>query len=217
MRIGQGAGVYTSEGEKIGEVERVVLDPRSNEVTHVVVEKGFLLTTDKVVPVSLIGPIVDDEVTLREDAGDLEQLPDFVEEEYVLLADERARVAAEGSEARPMYWYPPLAASWWSTGWFQGYALPVYVVRTDKHIPEGAVAIKEGTDVVTVDGEHVGDVEAVLTDAQTDRATHFVISQGLLLKERKLVPTPWISRVGPDAVHLAVDSDLVDGLPEYEG
>jgi len=44
-----------------------------------------------------------------------------------------------------------------------------------------------------------------------------VISQGLLLKERKLVPVRWVDVVGEDEVHLAVGSRLLDELREYHG
>jgi len=47
-------------------------------------------------------------------------------------------------------------------------------------------------------------------------STHLVISQGLLLKERKLVPTSWASTVTPDEVHLTVGSRLIEELRKYE-
>jgi len=222
MQFKRGADVFTSDGEKVGEIERVVIDPKTDEVTHVVVEKGFLLTVDKVVPISLIGPATEDRVTLREDAGDLEALPDFEDRHYVLLGDEGLKEASSRGYARPLHWYPPVRTTWWHGGGylgypgFFGYPVPPYVVETERNIPEGTVALKEGAEVITKGGEHVGDLEAVLTDPEEDRATHLVISQGLLLKERKLVPTSWVSTVMSDQVHLAVGVRLIEGLREYE-
>jgi len=222
MQFKQGANVFTSDGEKVGEIEQVVIDPKTDEVTHVVVEKGFLLTVDKVVPISLIGPATEDRVTLRENAGDLEALPDFEEKHYVMLDEDRLKEAYERGHPRPLHWYPPVRMSWWHSGGylgytgFFGYPAPPYVLKTERNIPEGTVALKEGAKVISRDDEHVGDVEAVLTDPDEDRATHLVISQGLLLKERKLVPTSWVSAVMSDEVHLAVGSRLIEGLQEYE-
>jgi uncharacterized protein YrrD len=222
MQFKRGANVFASDGQKVGEIARVAIDPRTDEVTHVVVEKGFLLTADKVVPISLIGPAAEDRVTLRENAGDLEALPDFEERHYVLLDEERLKKVSAKGYASPLHWYPPVGTTWWRSGGylgypgFFGYPVPPYVVETERNIPEGTVALKEGAKVVSRDGEHVGDVEAVLTDPEEDRATHLVISQGLLLKERKLVPTSWISTVLPDEVHLAVGAHLIEGLREYE-
>jgi uncharacterized protein YrrD len=222
MQFKRGAKVFTSDGEQVGEIDRVVIDPKTDEVTHVVVEKGFLLTVDKVVPISLIGPATEDRVTLRENAGDLEALPDFEERHYVLSDEEKLREASSLGRARPLHWYPPINMTWWQgggylgyTGFF-GYPVPPYVVETERNIPEGTVALKEGAKVISSDDEHVGDVETVLTDPEENRATHLVISQGLLFKERKLVPTSWVSMVMSDEVHLAVGSRLLERLKEYE-
>jgi uncharacterized protein YrrD len=214
MQFKEGASVFTWDGEKVGSIDRVVLDPKTKEVTHVVVQKGFLFTTDKVVPVSLIGAATEDRVTLREDAGDLEALPDFEEKHYVPITEAERRKVSPAGYIPPLYWYPPAGLTWWGVPGY-GYPIPPCVVRTERHIPEGTVALEEGAKVLSSDGEHVGDVEAVLTDPEQDRATHLLISQGLLLKEEKLVPTTWVSMVLEDEVHLVVGSRALDQLPEY--
>ena len=76
--------------------------------------------------------------------------------------------------------------------------------------------VKEGARVVTADGEHAGDIERVLADPSRDRATHLLISQGLILQEKKVVPTSWIKRVQENEVRLAVSSGLIEELPEYK-
>lgn len=37
MEFREGTDVVTAGGEKVGEIERVVIDPRTREVTHIVV------------------------------------------------------------------------------------------------------------------------------------------------------------------------------------
>jgi uncharacterized protein YrrD len=212
VKLKEGANVFTWDGEKVGSIDRVVLDPNTKEVTHLVVQKGFLFTTDKVVPISLIGPVTEDRVTLREGVGDLEALPDFEEKHYIPTTQIEGRKAPSASYVRPLYWYPPVSLNWGVAG----HPIPSYVVRTERHIPGGTVALEEGAKVVSSDGEHVGDVEAVLTDPEQDRATHLLISRGLLLKEEKLVPTTWVSTVSEDRVHLALGSHVLDQLPAYQ-
>jgi uncharacterized protein YrrD len=219
MQLREGASVFTSDGHDVGEIDRVVINPVNKEVTHVVVRKGFLITTDKVVPISLIGPATEERVTLRGDKEELEALPDFEERHYVLVTSAEAQRDEEPEEASPLYWYPPVGSTWWGTGGalgYYGYAMSPYVVKTEKHIPEGEVALKEGAKVLSVDGDHVGHVEAILTDVETDRVTHLLISKGLFLKKTKLIPTTWISTVLEDEIHLLVSSDLLGGLPAYE-
>ena len=71
MQFVQGAGVYTADDQQVGHVDRVVIDPKTLEVTHIVVQKGFLFTEDKVVPLDLIAEANEDRVALREHAGKL--------------------------------------------------------------------------------------------------------------------------------------------------
>jgi uncharacterized protein YrrD len=216
MQFREGARVVTADGEKAGAIDRVVLDPDTKEVTHVVVHKGFLFTEEKVVPLSLVGQATDDKITLRLNADDLEALPDFEMAHYVAAPGDTSPVrSASAHWARPLYWYPPVGSTW-PVAAFVGAEEPRYVLRTEQNIPEGAVALEEGARVLASDGKYVGDVERVFTDPLDDRVTHLVVSEGLFLKERKLVPATWLSLVFEDQVSLRVDSDFVSSLPEYQ-
>ena len=64
--------------------------------------------------------------------------------------------------------------------------------------------------------QHIGDVEKVISDSDSGQMTHFVVSQGVLLKEHKLIPEHWVSSLGEDEVHLAVRARVVENLPDYE-
>jgi uncharacterized protein YrrD len=215
MQFVQNASVFAADGEQIGEIERVVMDPRSRQVTHVVVRKGFFFTEDRVVPVSLVASADDERVELREDAGDLEGLPIFEEEHFVTTGEEEYRLRQPEDTFPPLYWYPPVYGSGYGAGKMYP-APPLQPVEIERNIPEGSVALREGARVVSADGEHVGDVEQVLTEPEADRVTHFVVSKGFLLKERKLVPMGWVARLGEDQVHLAVGTQLLKSLRDYK-
>ena len=119
-----------------------------------------------------------------------------------------------------MYWYPSVGTAWWGAG-ASGYtgfswgALPPFLIKTERHLPEGAIALEEGARVASRDGEHVGDVEQVITGSDGERVSHLVISHGLLLKEHKVVPVTWIAHVGEEYVRLSVDAHQVQSLPDY--
>lgn len=216
MQFNTGAKVVTADGEQAGSVDRVVLDPETKEVTHLVVRKGILFTEDKVVPMSLVGPSTKEQVTLRQNAGDLEDFPVF-EESHFVHANRRRRPEPEAAthQAPGLFWYPPVGYSQ-SAGGFARTPGAGYVHQTRRNIPEGTVAIEAGARVIGSDGEHLGDVERVVTDPQANRVTHFLISEGLILKEKRLIPTDWITNFGEGALHLSVGSEFVDSLPEYE-
>jgi uncharacterized protein YrrD len=217
MEFKQDADVYTAEGEEVGEVERVVLDPRTKKVTHIVVEKGILFTEDKVVPVSLVASATEERVELRQNAGDLEALPDFQERHFVNLSDkDLVRAEVPPNYPPPMYWYPPLyGAPYAAPMGYPTYPHEPYVVEVEQNIPEGEIALQEGAEVIGVEGDHVGDVDEVLTSPEANRVTHFVIKEGLLFKDKKLVPVEWVNRIDQDRIYLVVGSQTLENLPEY--
>jgi len=51
MQFKAGVGVFTAEGDRVGSIEQVIVDPRTKEVSHVIVRQGFLSAEDKIVPI----------------------------------------------------------------------------------------------------------------------------------------------------------------------
>lgn len=211
MEFKVGAKVLTADGKQVGTIDRIVIEPDTRDITHLVVQEGFLFTESKVVPMSLVGPATEDQVILREREDELDEFPDFQESHFVSAGRGLPSMAARNKRVRTLYWYPPLGIT---TG-LAGPPAPRFVVKTE-NIPEGTVALAEGVKVICSDGEHVGDVERIFTDSQEDQATHLLISEGLFLKERKLIPTRWIANVFETEIRLSVDSTLVENLPEYQ-
>jgi uncharacterized protein YrrD len=203
MQFKQDAPVISTDGQTMGHLARVVIDPRSNEITHIVVRRGFLFTEDKLVPISLVAAGKEDRVTLRNPAKDLTNLPNFEETHFIPTDQEEVSLYPVG-QAPSLYWYPPV-----------GVPMPLGITETAENIPEGTIALKEGAKVLTPDGEVVGTIEQVLTDPLADRVTHFLISQGMLFPEKKLIPITWVSEVNEDEVYLAVGKRTLEALQHY--
>lgn len=216
MQFKQGSPVYTADGQDVGRVDRVVLNPKTKEVTHIVVRKGFLFLEDKIVPLSLIASSTEEGVSLRPNAGNLDALPPFEETHYVSADEAEAREAGYAADmAAPLYWYPPMGGWLGYSEYSYGYP-PPYPTEAQQNIPPDTVALREGALVITADGQQVGTVERVFTDSQTDRATYFLMSQGLFFKERKLIPVTWIRTINENEIHLSVGAVTLDGLREYQ-
>jgi len=216
MKIKKNVDVYTIDGKKSGEIERVVINPADFEISHIVIEKGFLFKDHKVVPMDLVGTATEERVNLRLKEEQLDELPNLNETEFV-----KGELLEENQEGFtqapfPMYWYPPAGTVWWAHRGFAASGLPFFVLRTEQQIPEGTVALEEGAKVVSRDEKHIGSIEEVLTDPESNRATNLIISKGLFLKERKMVPTFWIKKVEEDEVHLAIGSELFESIPDYD-
>lgn len=207
MEFKQGSEVVSSDGERVGTVKWVVLDPISKKVGYLVVEKGLLFTQDKIIPVDFVESVEENRILLHETRDALGKLNDFEVTHYVPVSDDPDNVEA-------YYWYPPLSGV--NMGGYPLFPQPLYIEHTERNIPENYVALKEGARVIAEDGQDLGIVERVIADTKTDRATHFVISSGGLLKQRKLIPIHWVKDVSEEEIHLAVDSGFLERLPEFE-
>jgi uncharacterized protein YrrD len=213
MHFVKGADVFAATGEKIGSISRIVIDARTRDVTDLVIERGGLFSKDeKVIPVGLIDLQNEDRIMLRETNQNVDDFLDYETTQYIPV--ENAGAPYENVEAN--YWYPSVN--------FQLEApraglisdvVPDQVAQTETSIPEGRIAISEDAEVLSADDKHVGNVEQVITDSESNTVTHFVIGKGFLLKEHKVVPAFWVSKMDGDMIRLSVEADLFDRLPDY--
>lgn len=210
--------VLTVDEEKVGQIDRVVIDPSSQVVTHLIVEKGFLFPEDKVVPVSFVVAANEEQVLLKKTKDQLDLQP-FVETEYIPLHEIDEEDRYDPKFQRPLYAYPayPAATSTvWGTPWFFNPNHRTWSVEvTERNIPEDAIALNEGAKVYSYDGEHVGEIESVYTTDEENRVTHFVISRGFFFKDYKLVPAFWVTKTEEEEVRLGVHSDTLRSLPDH--
>ena len=219
LEIKEGMSVLTPSGEEVGRINRFVLDPATNEVTHVVIQKGWLLPEDKVLPFAMVNSTIEGKLVLNDEISDFDGLPPFEETHFVRAMDDYiedpTRVTDSAYQYTPgYYWYPSQANIGYPGIGLGPNALPIGETR--RNIPEDSIPLKEGANIMSSDDKHVGDVERILVDPDTNEVTHFVISQGLLFKDRKLVPIHWVNSVEEDNVYLVVSSTVLDRLPSYE-
>jgi uncharacterized protein YrrD len=207
MHFKQNENVYTTDGKHAGHIDRVVIDSRTNAVTHVVVRAGVLFTKDKVIPVEQIMPGPEGQQALQLDSQQLAELPDFAETHYVAMDE-----GTQGSAPPTVISYPP----------YPGGAPVVSDIgpkmrkETRLNIPDNTVPLKEGARVIGLDGEEVGHMEQVLTNPPGDRITHFMNVIGLLNKERRWIPISWVGSLRDNEVQLAVKSNTVEKLTVVE-
>jgi uncharacterized protein YrrD len=205
MQFRNGVDVYTSDKHEVGKVDRVVIDPVTKQTTHLIVRKGVFFAEDKVVPVTLVDEAKEDYITLHADEDDFESLPDFEENHFIMLDSEEAP-AYSLEDAQPMYWYPFGVGA----GIPPAVAPQPYLVETRRNIPEQAVALKEGAKVTSVDGKHIGDIERVFVDPDTNRIWTFLVSKGFFLREHLFIPVEWVAEFGENSIRLTVGSSLIE-------
>jgi uncharacterized protein YrrD len=212
MQFKEGSRVYTADGKDVGRIDKVVMNPQTKELTHLVVRKGFLFTEDKVLPLSLVASANEDGLMLQAEAGNLDKLPAFEETHYIAL-DEVERGESDYADNSVLYWLPPYD----SLGYPSIYPYPPpYTATTTQNIPENSVVLEEGTEVYSSNKELLGRVERILTDFPSEIATYFVLTLGQLGSEKKLVPMTWVKQINDGKLYLSVGKSTVERLVEYQ-
>lgn len=217
IELKEGVDVFAAGGQQVGKVSRLVLDPATNEVTHIVVEKkGGILPDDRVVPLQMVSSAMEEKIVLSEQVGDFDELPPFEERHYIQLMEGDLTPTGRRVDINPpsYYWYPPQGYIGYPPSDLEYY--PWLPIETTRNIPEDTVPLKEGADVMTSDGEHVGHIERLIVESDSNRISHFLITQGLFFKDRRLIPAHWVKSVEEDKVYLLISSQLLERLPAYE-
>jgi uncharacterized protein YrrD len=216
MQIKDNALVVSSDGEHVGHIRRVVIDPRNDQIRDLVVRKGKLFTEDRVVPIELVTDTTGEQVRLNITAAVAAKLEPF-EETYYVAADGNGAKLPPVALAPAYYWYPPMVGyePTSSVGTVPPELLG-YELRRERHIPANTVALKEGAEVKSRDDHHLGKVEQVITAPSSQQATHIVVSDGVLNKSHKVLPLDWVATIAENVVTLAVSQAVIDRLPEYE-
>lgn len=213
MEITIGAPVYGPDGNKIGEISYVVCDGQTQQVTHVVVSKGWLLPRDIVVALADVETAEPDAVRLRLDAHQLEQQPDFIAEHYVAPdAGEAVPGAYPATAVRYQPIMPRMGMSWYAPSELLA---PPPMVDATVNVPPGSVTLDDGMDVWAGD-DKVGTLAGVRIHPRTEQVTHLVVSSGGLLAEERLVARRAVATVDAQGIHLALTPDELRRLPQVD-
>lgn len=202
-----GAGVSCADGA-CGEVTRVVINPVTRELTHLVVEPAGRQGLGRLVPLEL-AETADGEIRLRCTIAEFERLDAAEETQFV--------PGTRGYEA----YGPEQVLSWpWlslggSTGVEGEMVGGVSETVTYDAIPMGEVAVRRGDRVHATDGE-IGHVEGLVVDPRNHHVTHVLLQEGHLWG-RKEVAIPIGAVTGADdGIRLSLTKDAVRDLPPVD-
>lgn len=225
MELQKDAMIVTHDGREIGHLDRVAINPRTKEVSHLVVRKGMLFPVDKVIEMMHVGEVTPERITLRPELGDPEFLPLFQVKHYVSTNDPMAQDAGLGKAFAPRgYWTAPAGdLGGVPVRGIPDAALPLPKIpptgtelEVAQNIPESTVALKEGAKVVSEDGTDVGNIVRIVADAATGKATQFLIATGKASKDHKLIPADWIGEVKEKEVQLLVPAHVLDEMSSHK-
>jgi hypothetical protein len=184
-----GAAASCTDGE-CGEVSRVILDPATSSVTHLVIEPKHRREPSRLVPLDLVDASAG-HVRLRCTLAEFGTLEPAEETE---LVQDGADGLGMGGMGAPM-----------------GIPGPVQAVVEDI-VPLGETDVGRGERVHAVDGE-IGQVRGFLVDPGDRRVTHVLLEEGHLWG-RKEVAIPASAVTGVKyGIHLNLTKKQVEDLP----
>lgn len=175
-----------------GQSTRVIVDPKSLQVTHFVVKEKDSPHTERLVPVDQVGETTADSVRLSCTASELAEMQPFVVTEYRQVDIPRYQdVTTVGP---------------------QQYSDVMTMPVERELVPEGELAVREGVEVEATDGP-VGRVDELLMDPETGQVTHLVMREGHLWGQKEvLLPLSVIDRTEKETVYLSLDKETVSAM-----
>jgi hypothetical protein len=193
-----GARASCTDGH-CGEVRRLIIDPATETVTHLVIQPGHRQEAGRLVPVHLV-ETTDREIRLRCTRADFDKLDHAAERDMV-----------EGPESSQIVAGPESLQMVGRLGRMTAGASRHATVLEDV-IPVGEKEVGPGDQVHAVDGE-IGQVQGFLVDPGDDRVTHVLLQEGHLWG-RKKVAIPISAVTGVDAgIRLNLTKEQVGELP----
>jgi uncharacterized protein YrrD len=192
--INIGAKVYCFE-EECGVLHKVVIKNETKEITDMIVKKGILLQSDKVVPMSAVLGAGEEAVHLSVTEPELQQLPDYEDVVQVHRQQEST----------------PLTDQIWRSG--PGLFPPnPHAVATreqfHKGVPAGRMQVDRSTAVINLEGE-IGKVGRLSFDPQTYQLTKIVVDRGLLA-EAVTIPQSLVKEVDSFGIFVDAGEEILE-------
>jgi uncharacterized protein YrrD len=209
MRVDLGAEVRSKDGQIVGKIKHLIMEPETANVRAVVIEKGFVLPDDVEVTLERLHYGVDERIELDCTKEEYDRLPRFDRNRYTDRPPANLVLAG----------FPPVGVLWNSPGYPAGYATGTYptlvageaaendpAVTGDQGMagaPHSAPAvIEKGSAVYSSDDHQLGEVHEVTFDVSTGRPLVLVVRSGLIVHHNTQVPADHIQEVNDGEVRL---------------
>jgi hypothetical protein len=185
-------------GQPCGTSTAIVVDPTSEELTHLVVRERHAPHTERMVPIDLVSESTPEYIELSCADRELAEAEPFVTTEYVRV-DVPHYVNAGMIYTMPYVIRDSKTAS---------------VPEQEEHIPPHELAVRRGARVEATDGP-IGRVDEFLVDPANHHITHLILREGHLWAQRDVaIPVSAIERCDERQVELKLSKEEVGQLPQ---
>jgi uncharacterized protein YrrD len=210
MQIALGQSVHSSDNQKIGTIDCVLVNPVGNHVAHIVVHRGIFLDDDKVVARDAIDRVDSAGVHLSLDTDAVNQLPRF-DHSYASSEMESGypEVIPGPMQGLILFAVPSTGKTYLDPGHlFQLEPLEGTEEPPDRSSAANDVVIGKGADVIGSDGQRIGHVHEVAYGA--DGALESVVVQtGLVRHHQFMIRAGQIAEIGDEEIVLNVPAGIL--------
>jgi uncharacterized protein YrrD len=212
-----GADVISSDKKELGKLHAIVMDPRDNRVTHIVVntgrhfpQPGFGAPNLVTVPVDQMTDAREEKVVLKCTKRKFSQMPPYVERRYAPPPPSKSeRLPHEG--ATHLLWEVGVALA-------AALASPTRIgVPTESfRKAEFERQILHDAPVWRLEPQsHIGDVDRVLVNEETDEIVALVIRRGVLFHHDVVLPIHYVTEVLDGFIHVRISDEELERLEAF--
>lgn len=190
--------VHCTDG-RCGRSTHIILNPATDQVTHMVVRERRPSSVERLVPVSWVSTSAAEVLVLGHTLEEFSQLEPFNQTEFIYTD-------------LPYHATDPKLTLLWP------YVVPAKrMIDTQiRPIPPGQLAVRRGARVRATDGS-VGRIDEFLVDSENCHITHLVLREGNLLGKKSItIPVSEIDRIEEKVVHLKIDKSAVKMMPTIQ-
>jgi len=187
--------VHCTDG-RCGRCTHIILNPATEQVTHLVVREKRPSTVERLVPVQLVAQTAAEVILLNCNLDQFASLEPFNQTEFVYRD-----VPHHATD-------PSLTLLW-------PYSVPAKRIVDDKirPIPPGELAVRRGAQVRATDGR-IGRVDEFMVDPESGNITHLCLREGYIREGKQVcIPVSEIDRIQEKVVYLKIDREAVAALP----
>jgi hypothetical protein len=195
MDIPLHAEVWCTDGQ-CGTSNSVIVNPITDQITHMVVKERDFPYERRLVPVSNITQTTPDTIKLNCDLNVFINMPKFIKDEFIIPD-------SSGYEDIPQTMLLP-------------YALMLGTITIEhENLPANELAVHRGSQVIATDG-HVGQVDEFLIEPRNGYITHLILAEGHLWGKKDIsIPVAQIDHIDENNVYLKISKSEIEALPIY--
>ena len=198
MEIPLDVQVHCTDG-RCGRSTHVILNPTTEQVTHIVVRERRPSRVERMVPIEWVETSAAEIIVLSHTKEDLVHLDIFNPTDFIYT--EIPHYATD----------PKLTAIW-------PYVVPVKRIIDEKikRIPPSELAVGRGARVRATDGR-VGRGDEFVMGPNSGNITHLCLREGHLWGQREIcIPVLCIDRIEENIIHLNVDKETFEAMPAVQ-